>query len=48
MPAGRFKIPVSDPCEAHAELKSGLLYNLLRMVTQITHRLAEEVMALEG
>jgi hypothetical protein len=34
--------------ETHAELKSGFLYNLLRTVTQITHRLAEEVMALEG
>jgi CRP-like cAMP-binding protein len=34
--------------ETHAELKSSLLYNLLRMVTQITHRLTEEVMALEG
>jgi glutaminase len=34
--------------ETHAELKSSLLYNLLRMVAQITHRLTEEVIALEG
>jgi glutaminase len=34
--------------DTHAELKSGLLQNLLRMVTQTTHRLTEEVMVLEG
>ena len=34
--------------KTHAELKSGLLYNLFRTVAQITYRLTEEVMALEG
>jgi hypothetical protein len=34
--------------ETHAELKIGLLQNLLRTVTQIANRLTEEVMALEG
>jgi glutaminase len=34
--------------KTHAELKSGLLYNLLRTVTRIANRMTEEVMALEG
>jgi hypothetical protein len=34
--------------ETHAELKIGLLQNLLRMVTQIANRMTEEVLGLEG
>jgi glutaminase len=34
--------------ETHAELKIGLLQNLLRMVTQIANRMTEEVFGLEG
>jgi glutaminase len=34
--------------ETHADLKIGLLQNLLRTVTQITNRMTEEVLGLEG